>query len=152
MPGRDVARLTHVVVRAAETSGRPVSLVGWSLGGVLSREVARARPDVVRRVITYGTPVLGGPTYTAVARAYSPEIAAAAAAASTRLDAARPIGVPLTVLLSRRDGIVDWRACLDRTSPDVEHLVVRSAHLGLGLDPDVWAVVADRLSRPPRAG
>ena len=121
-PARDAARLTESVTAITDESGRPVSLVGWSLGGVIAREVARRRPELVRRVITYGTPVVGGPIQ-------------------------RPIKVPLTVVYSRRDGIVAWPACLDRTSPDVEHVEVRSTHVGMGVDPDVWAVVAERLHR-----
>ena len=146
-PARDAQRLTKRVVELAAETGRPVSLVGWSLGGVIAREVARRRPDAVRRVITYGTPVVGGPTYTAVAGAYSHEIRHDASRVTARLDARQPIRRPITVIYSRRDGIVSWRACLDRVSPDVEHVEVRSTHIGMGIDPDVWEVVATRLAR-----
>ena len=133
-------------VELAAGSG-PVSLVGWSLGGVIAREVARREPDAVRRVITYGTPVVGGPSFTAVAAAYAPEVRRRVAEVSARLDADSPIRVPLTAIWSRRDGIVAWPACLDRVSPDVEHVEVGSTHLGLGVDPDVWSIVASRLPR-----
>jgi hypothetical protein len=145
-PVRDARRLTEAVAELAEASGRPVSLVGWSLGGVISREVARERPDLVRRVITYGTPVVGGPNHTVVAGAYSHEVRDHASRVTAQLHASRPITVPLTVMYSRRDGIVSWRACLDRHSPDVEHVEVRSSHIGMGVDPDVWGVVATRLA------
>jgi hypothetical protein len=126
-PRRDVERLGARVLELVEATGAPASLVGWSLGGVIAREVARRHPDAVRRVITYGTPV-------------------------TRGAARRPIEVPLTVVFSRRDGIVSWQACLDHTSPRVEHVEVSSTHLGMGVDPDVWAVVAERLAVPPPEG
>ena len=64
---------------------------------------------------------------------------------TAQLDADRPIRVPITVVYSRRDGIVHWRACLDRVSPHAEHVEVRSTHIGMGVDPDVWAAVAQRL-------
>lgn len=147
-PERDARRVAELVRRLAEERGAPVSLVGWSLGGVIAREVARRHPDAVRRVITYGTPVLGGPTFTAVARAYAPEVGERARRAVEELDAASPIQVPLTVIYTRRDGVVAWPACLDRVSPQAEHVEVASTHIGLGLDPDVWNVVADRLARP----
>jgi hypothetical protein len=54
----------------------------------------------------------------------------------------------VTAIYTRRDGIVDWRACIDRTSLDVEHIEVASTHLGLGIDADVWRVVAERLAEP----
>ncbi len=151
-PRRDVERLTRQVLELVDDSGSPVSLVGWSLGGVIAREVARAQPDAVRQVITYGTPVVGGARFTAVARAYSPESSDAADELTRRLDAASPIQVPLTALYTRRDGIVAWQACIDRVSPQAEHVEVSSRHIGMGWDPDVWAVVANRLARAPRAG
>jgi pimeloyl-ACP methyl ester carboxylesterase len=147
-PRRDVERLTRSVLELAGASGAPVSLVGWSLGGVIAREVARREPDAVRRVITYGTPVVGGPRFTAVARAYDAGASTAAEKVAQRLDAESPIQVPLTAVFTRRDGIVAWQACLDRTSPHVEHVEVFSTHIGLGLDPDVWRLVADRLATP----
>lgn len=146
-PRRDVARLTRHVLELVEESGAPASLVGWSLGGVIAREVARAEPQAVRQVMTYGTPVVGGARFTAVARAYSRASSVAADKLSTRLDTESPIQVPLTAVFTRRDGIVAWQACIDRFSPTVEHVEVSSTHIGMGFDPDVWAIVAHRLAR-----
>ena len=143
----DIDRLAERLLELVEATGSPASLVGWSLGGVVAREVARRHPDAVRRVITYGTPV-GGPTYTTVARAYSRGPDPDGHREARRLDATFPIPVPLTVLFSRRDGIVAWQACIDHTSPRAEHVEISSTHLGMGVDPDVWTVVADRLARP----
>jgi pimeloyl-ACP methyl ester carboxylesterase len=145
-PRRDVQKLTRSILGLVEETGRPVSLVGWSLGGVIAREVARQQPEAVRRVITYGTPVVGGPRFTAVARAYGPDASIAAETVSRRLDADSPIRVPLTAVFTRRDGIVAWEACIDRFSPSVDHVEVGSTHIGMGLDPDVWQIVADRVA------
>ena len=144
-PRRDVERLGRRVLELVDDSGSTVSLVGWSLGGVIAREVARRHPEAVRRVFTYGTPVVGGPRFTAVARAYAPRGGAARVVAE-RLDPESPIQVPLTVVFTRRDGIVSWEACLDHFSPYAEHVEVYSTHLGMGVDPDVWEIVADRLA------
>jgi pimeloyl-ACP methyl ester carboxylesterase len=147
---RDVERLAERVVELVEEKGSPASLVGWSLGGVIAREVARRHPEAVRRVITYGTPVAGGAGHTSIARAYGLGADVGAERVARRLDAETPIRVPLTVLFSRRDGIVAWQACIDHSSPSVEHIEVSSTHLGLGVDPDVWSIVADRLSSVAR--
>lgn len=146
-PRRDVERLSASVLELVEAKGQPASLVGWSLGGVIAREVARRHPDAVRRVITYGTPVTGGPSHTTVARAYRRGADSDGHLVAQRLDATAPIPVPLTIMFSRRDGIVSWQACLDHSSPSAEHVEVSSTHIGMGIDPDVWAVVADRLAR-----
>src|SRR6478609_1657179 len=151
-PRRDVERLSRRVLDLVDEKGEPASLVGWSLGGVIAREVARRHPDAVRRVITYGTPVAGGAAHTSIARAYGrgAQVDADAAKVARRLDARSPISVPLTVLFSRRDGVVAWQACIDRATPGAEHVEVSSTHLGMGVDPDVWAVVAERLAAPAR--
>ncbi|MDR7253234.1 pimeloyl-ACP methyl ester carboxylesterase [Nocardioides sp. BE266] len=144
-PRRDVERLSTRVNELVDATGSPASLVGWSLGGVIAREVARRHPDAVRRVVTYGTPV-SGPAHTTVARFFgsgSDDVEEV----TRRLDAQSPIRVPLTVMYSRRDGIVSWQGCLDHASPDVEHVEVASRHLGMGVDPDVWEVVAARLAQ-----
>lgn len=147
-PRRDVERLAARVLELVEEKGTPASLVGWSLGGVIAREVARRHPEAVRRVITYGTPVAGGASHTTIARASGGGADADADRVARRLDATSPILVPLTVLFSRRDGVVSWQACIDHRSPSVEHVEVSSTHLGMGFDPDVWAIVAERLARP----
>jgi pimeloyl-ACP methyl ester carboxylesterase len=151
-PRRDVERLAGRVLELVEATGAPASLVGWSLGGVIAREVARRHPDAVRRVITYGTPVTGGATHTTVARASGRRSDGDTERVARRLRPSTPIEVPLTVLYSRRDGIVSWQACLDHTSPLVEHVEVSSTHIGMGVDPDVWAVVAERLAVSPPEG
>ena len=142
----DRDRLEPVVERLARTTQDRVALVGWSLGGVVVRELARQRPDLVRAVVVYGTPVTGGPTHTAGARAMGRAETARFAAAQEASNAGSPVTVPVTSVFSQRDGIVDWRASIDRWSPHARHVEVRSTHLGLGIDPDVWLVVARALA------
>lgn len=142
-PMRDARALIETLSREQH---EPVALVGWSLGGLIAREVARALPDRVRCVVTYGTPVIGGPSHTFAARLYAQQSSGRARSTGERLDAATPIAVPITAIYTRADGIVDWRACIDRTSPRVRHVEVRSTHIGLGFDPDVWWAVAGALA------
>ena len=141
--------LPAVIARAEALYDRckePLNLVGWSLGGVLARELARERPELVAHVITYGTPVVGGPLYTSVSGVYSQEEREAIAAIVAERNLI-PINVPITALYSKNDGIVAWEACIDTFSPDVENIQVRSSHIGMGIDPDVWEIVASRLAR-----
>jgi pimeloyl-ACP methyl ester carboxylesterase len=147
-PERDAPRLAEQVERLA-SGGRPVTLVGWSLCGTITREAARQAPAAIAQVITYGTPVVGGPTHTIGARSYGPEESARISALIEELDAASPISVPITAIYTRRDGIVSWRACIDRASPEVRHVEVSSTHISMGFDPDVWRVIADRLAPTP---
>lgn len=142
-------RVVSRLARAARGHGQRVALIGWSLGGYLAREAARERPDLVRRVVTLGTPVVGGPKYTAVAGCYrrrGVDVDAIEAAVEARNR--EPLETPITAIYSRRDGVVAWRACIDHWSAEVEHVEVDTSHLGLGFSPDVFAIVAERLARP----
>ena len=136
---------------AAEPRAPKVTLLGWSLGGVIAREVARELPDRVAQVVTFGTPVVGGPTYTTAADSYGAAESQRIAELSARRDAERPIAVPVTAIYTRRDGVVDWRACIDRRTPGVRHVEVRSTHLSLGVDPDVWWTIARALAPRDRS-
>ncbi len=144
---RVVPRLVERVGSLHRAGGEPVRLVGWSLGGVVAREVARALPRAIARVITLGSPVVGGAKYTIFSRLY----------AHTGIDLdgmeelfqrreRRPIQVPITAIYSRDDGIVDWRACIDRTNPEVDHVRVRAKHLAMGYAPEVLEIVARDLA------
>jgi pimeloyl-ACP methyl ester carboxylesterase len=141
-----LARLEAV----AADAGRSVALVGWSLGGVVAREAARLRPDLTRAVVTLGAPVVGGPKYVAVSYPYRRRGWDLDELERLVDEAARvPIRVPLTAIYSRRDGIVDWRACLDRRAPDARHVEVESSHWGLGVDPDALVAIARALAEAP---
>lgn len=147
----DVLGMIPVLEQWTAERGAPAALVGWSLGGVISRELARERPDCVRTVVTYGTPVVGGPTFTAAAGIYGEAVCARQALRSRQRELDRPLQQPLTVIYTRADHIVSWPACIDRISPNVTHVEVQSTHVGLGFDPDVWWTVARALQHhlPP---
>ena len=151
--GRNHGRVGELLPRVvaclevlAEKHDRAVGLVGWSLGGYLAREAARERPGLVTHVVTLGSPVVGGPKYTLASRhyvrnGYDLDEIEARVAERDRV----PLSVPVTAIYSRSDGVVAWEACIDRINPATEHVEVASTHIGLGLNPDVFAIVADRL-------
>ncbi|MBA2880221.1 pimeloyl-ACP methyl ester carboxylesterase [Desulfosalsimonas propionicica] len=145
-PERDCALFSDKVI-SHTPPGEKAALIGWSLGGVIARETARAVPEVVSVVITYGTPVIGGPAYTPAARAWGAAECRRLSAEIAKLDAENPIQVPIAAIFSRKDGMVSWPACIDRTSPKARHFEVRAPHLAMGFDPDVWRIAADQLNR-----
>jgi pimeloyl-ACP methyl ester carboxylesterase len=148
-----VAGLPRLLDRLARTGAGPVSIVGWSLGGIFARGLAARSPDQVRQVVTLGSPFAAGegrPDGSAGSRAYR-RYARLHAAERVRPPSAagpRPLPVPSTSVYSREDGVVDWRACLQEIGPISENVAVRGSHLGLGHNPAALWVVADRLAQP----
>ena len=142
-----IPQVVEQVAALAAQTGQRVRLIGWSLGGYLAREAARERPGDVERVVTLGSPVVGGPKYTVVGRYYAQqgydldEIEAAVAKRDQM-----PLSVPVTAVYSRADAVVAWRACIDSANECVEHVEVATTHLGLGFSPEVYRIVADRLA------
>jgi len=148
-------RLGKIAVRrlneVAEIAGGPVSLIGHSLGGIYAREVARAAPDHVRRVITVGSPFAGDlksnvvwPVYETVT---GTRIGSIPAEVMARMN--DPLPMPSTAIYSRSDGVVSWTSCIDVEAPGVENVEVPGSHIGLLHNPAVLYVIADRLAQPP---
>jgi pimeloyl-ACP methyl ester carboxylesterase len=132
-----VDELPRLLDRLAGEHGAPVSIVGWSLGGIYARRLALRAPAQVRQVISLGSPLSLPDRRISRARR-----------SRARRSLATPLPVPSTAVYSRSDGVVDWRACRQRKGPISENVAVRSSHLGMGHDPAVLWVVADRLAQP----
>jgi thioesterase domain-containing protein len=138
----------------AERTGRSVSVIGWSAGGILAREVARRQPDVVRQVITLGSPfrLLLDHRYKTHA-AFFYRIAerwhAEPTEAMCRSEYREPLlDVPATAIYSRTDGVTSWRWCLEQEGPRTENIEVFGSHCGLGHNPAALVAIADRLAQP----
>lgn len=142
-----LVRVLKRLVQFARKARQEVRIVGWSLGGYLAREAARERPDLVRQVITLGTPVVGGPKYTVFAhdlRRRGLDIDAMEAQIESRNRTS--LTIPVTAIYSRADAVVTWEACIDRHGLNVEHIEVSTTHLGLGFSPEVYRIIARRLA------
>ena len=140
--------MTQVARADATRTGRRLRIVGWSLGGVIGREVARRAPEAVSHVITLGSPIVGGPKYTAAAASYESDgwdlerIAAIVAQRNSE-----PMPVPVTAFYSKADSVVAWQACLDPNplSP-TRHVEVAGKHAELAFSAPVLRLVAQALA------
>jgi pimeloyl-ACP methyl ester carboxylesterase len=154
-----IGRLRHLLhdrlIALHHQSGRKVSLVGWSLGGVLARDLALTMPTHVRRVISLGSPFAGDIGANNVRRLYE---GLAGERIRLRPDAAHvarlggDIGVPATAIYSKTDGVVNWRTSVLVPNHHAENIeILGASHMALGFNPAaVWAV-ADRLAQPEGA-
>ncbi|MGH9213496.1 MAG: hypothetical protein ACRD2C_22905 [Acidimicrobiales bacterium] len=106
-----------------------MSLVGWSLGGVLARGLAIDTPGAIRQVISLGSP------FNEVGGRLRP------------LATPEPLPVPSTAVYTRSDGIVPWRTTVQRPGARAENVEVRGSHCGLGVDRAALLAVADRLAQ-----
>lgn len=130
--------------------GRKVSLVGWSLGGIYARQMAKMKPDLVRQVITLGSPFNGDPRATNAWRLYEFTSGHKVDDRERHMGGAisEPPPVPSTAIYSRTDGICHWRNCMEPDSATTDNIEVESSHCGLGHHPAAVYAVADRLAQP----
>lgn len=148
-PNAWLDELAEHVSTLAPTTSADLSLIGWSLGGIYAREVAKRLRTRVRQVITIGTPFAGGSDDTHAGLVYR------------LLSGQKPVldermrrqlvtapAVPTTSIYSRTDGVVAWQACIQPGQRrDTENLEVQGSHCGLGWNASVLQIVADRLSQ-----
>ncbi|MCF4167229.1 alpha/beta fold hydrolase [Zavarzinia compransoris] len=142
--------LRHRLLEIVRAHGRKVSIIGWSLGGVYAREIAREAPQLVRQIITLGSPIAAGPKSTNAWRLFerlSGESVDDVTEAYAQQMFAPVDGVPSTAVYSHSDGIVAWRGCLEADGPMRQNVRVRGSHCGLGHNVAALLVIADRLAQ-----
>jgi pimeloyl-ACP methyl ester carboxylesterase len=143
--------LARLVTGLSERHGCAVSLVGWSLGGIYARELAYTRPDLVRTVITLGSPFRALDASDTRADSWYRRYAnmhLASYRPPTYVPPTGPLEVPSSAVYTRTDGVVAWRDCIQPSGPHSESIEVVGSHCGLGHHPAVIYAVSDRLARP----
>jgi pimeloyl-ACP methyl ester carboxylesterase len=143
---RFVEVLEHVVAHR----GQPATLIGWSQGGVIARQVAKQRPELVRHVMTMGSPIADTPEATTIWRIFkrtspqeiTPELMEILREITTPVE-----GVRCTCIYSQTDGIVSPYIAQDWVSPVAENIRLYSSHFGMAVNPVVLYVIADRLAQ-----
>jgi pimeloyl-ACP methyl ester carboxylesterase len=142
-----IARLEAIYAN----TGQKVTLVGHSLGGIIARQLSRRRPDMVRQIVTLGSPFAGDPRSTNVWKLYEylcgqrvsdPDIKA------QLIESHDPPPVPSTAIYSKADGIVAWQSCIEPNTPTTDNIEIPGSHVGLCFNPIAMYAVADRLAQP----
>lgn len=125
-----------------------ITVIGWSLGGVYARQLGKALPDKIRQIVTLGSPFAGIQEPNNVAWIYNliskgdrirrvdPELFD---------DIPLPAPVPTTAVYTKEDGIVPWYLCMEEEDEIHQNVQVRGSHFGLGVNPTVLEIIADRL-------
>jgi dienelactone hydrolase len=151
---RVLAELPRALADLAQRTGGSVSIIGWSLGGIYARELARKQPQLSRQVVTLGSPFrLTDPRQSRADWSYRrrSHLHATEHQVPTPEEISRPIEVPSTAVYSRRDGIVSWQACVEPATALHQNVEVRCGHLGFGADAATLWLIADRLAAPAGA-
>lgn len=144
--------MSELVERIYEENGQKLSIVGWSLGGVFARELAKMHPDIIRIVVSLGSPISNNRRHSAPSRLFEAingkQTQPEAEGRYRDLESAPP--VPTTSILTKTDGVVSWRGSVQapEKGADTENIVVPASHVGLGVNPLVMVAVADRLAQP----
>ncbi|MFT5165846.1 MAG: pimeloyl-ACP methyl ester carboxylesterase [Saprospiraceae bacterium] len=152
--GRNTAKVEFLEILLAKIEeiykehGEQVSLIGWSLGGVFARQLAKAKPEMIRQVITLGSPFQGVHQPNNVAWVYN------LVSGGKRIKDMDPVlfqniplpaPVPTTAIYTKEDGIVPWELCIEIEDEIHQNIQVRGSHLGLGVNHSVLDIIADRL-------
>ena len=141
------AALAQRLERLSSKHAAPLSLIGWSLGGVFVREMARRQPGLVRRVFTLGSPIAGRPDANNMGTLF--RIANAGKPVKLDWEGFRkritPPPRPCVAIYTKTDGIVAWRCCLEPEAPNTENVEVRGSHFGLVFNRAVLRALAERL-------
>jgi pimeloyl-ACP methyl ester carboxylesterase len=147
--------MSDLVEQIHADHGEKLSIVGWSLGGVFARELAKMHPEIVRTVISLGSPIKNDRRHSAPSRLFEAingkQTQPEADGRYRDLESAPP--VPTTSILTKTDGVVAWRGsvqCPDK-GHQTENIIVPASHVGLGVNPLVMVAVADRLAQPEGA-
>jgi pimeloyl-ACP methyl ester carboxylesterase len=143
-------RFVETLESIVDKRGEAATLIGWSQGGVIARQAAKARPELVRHVLTMGSPIADTPEATTIWRIFrrtspqeiTPEL----------LDILRKISTPVqdvrcTCIYSQTDGIVAPYLAQDWVSPVAENIRLYTSHFGMAVNPLVLLVIADRLAQ-----
>lgn len=143
--------LERILAFTAEVAGQPISLIGWSLGGIMSRLIALRRPDLLRQIITLGSPADADPAWTNAGNLYKTLTGADEQDEVTRgfqEELKSPVTVPVTAIYSKTDGVVNWEGCLD-SNPATHHIEVSGSHTSLAFNPTVYTPILHALDTPP---
>jgi pimeloyl-ACP methyl ester carboxylesterase len=140
-------RLKEVYI---ESGDRTISLIGWSLGGVYAKALAREYPKLIRDVITLGSPLSGNTTKVSISRLYQWVAKTNFADPEFRQkmrESTEPLtGVPITAIYCKKDGVVPWRNACEKPGPLVQNIEVQASHIGMGFDAFVFYLIAHRLA------
>lgn len=142
-------RIVRRVLHLHHQHQEKISLIGWSLGGVFAREIARKYPDSIRQVITLGSPFSGNPKANNIYGLFEYMSGKKLEEMNPALqkEIASPLPVPTTSIYTRTDGIVAWQCCIDERTENNENIGVPGSHAGLGHNPAVLWIIADRLAQ-----
>ena len=128
--------------------GQPLSLIGWSMGGIYAREIAKQVPEAVRQVITLASPFTGHPLASNALGLYRWLSRREPGVEERWFTFRTPPPVPTTSIYSRSDGIVNWRCTLNAPGRLTENIRVWASHCGIGHHPATLYAIANRLAQP----
>jgi len=142
------AGMEERLAELARRYGRKVSIIGWRPGGVYARELARRAPELVRQVITLGSPFANEPRASNAWQLYEALSGRSVEDWPNREAMKRSPPVPTTAIYTRTDGVVSWHGCREQESATAQNIEVWGSHCGLGHNPAVVYAIADRLAQP----
>lgn len=152
-PTREIVDSMRESVETLTDAYGPISVIGWSLGGLYARQLGRAYPEVVRQVITLASPfrlihredTLANLVFDRYRHLH---VEAEELDLPEQEHLRDPMPIPTTAIYSRSDGIVPWQACINELYGVAENVEIKASHIGMGHHPAALWAIADRLALP----
>ena len=130
----------------ADQSGRAVSIIGWSLGGVYGRALAQWHPELVNQVISLGSPFNIEPDESTTVSPFYNWLSRHRRFIKRDEVDLDTVPCPSSSVYSRTDGVVAWQSCLQTVGPTAENIEVMGSHCGLGVNVAATYAITDRLA------
>ncbi len=148
--GDYVDMLKQKIDRIYQKHKEPITIIGWSLGGIYARQLAKHSPAIIRQLIVMGSPFKG--LYHANNATWMYDLLKKSKIVTEEIeqevldDIPLPAPVPTTAIFSKEDGVVPWELCLEEEDNWHQNIQVRGSHLGLGVNPLVLQIISNRLT------
>ncbi|MEO1046416.1 MAG: alpha/beta hydrolase [Pseudomonadota bacterium] len=139
-------RLAEQIDAMAQHHGAPVTLIGWSLGGVYAREAAKNSPDIIRSVMTLGAPFSGDLRANNAWRIYEHVAGHPVDAPPVAVNTREKPPVPTIAFWSRRDGIVSPVSARGEHNERDAAIELDCGHLGFASKPSAVSAILSALS------
>ena len=144
----DLKRLQgRIDIISKKHNNQKITLIGWSMGGIYVREIAKMQPEMFDQVITMGSPFADTNAPTNVTFFYNLIADTKSFDKTWRDTVPNPAPIRTTAIFSKQDGLVPWQVCREKVEDDShQNIEVKGSHWGFVVNKTVFNLIANQLT------